>query len=403
MKIKRFQAADVRQAIREVRDVLGPDAVILSNTRVDGGIEIVAATDYDESQFRRQAQVETASIQAQQPPRVEINPTPDTYAHEQPQSAPKQNIWSQEPTLVQMRKEIAGLRNMLQNQLSDLTWKDMERQNPTQVQLLKRFMQMGIDVELAKSITAKMHGIDDLETAWRHCLGSLASQIQLTEEDILTQGGIYALVGPTGVGKTTTIAKLAARCALKHGARQVALITTDCYRIGGQEQLRTYARILGVPVRVARTHAELTETLNDLLDRRFILIDTAGMNQRDIKLTEKFAVIKQQSPRVKTYLTMSANTQASAMDDIIHAYSHLNLSGCILTKTDEASSLGGAVSALVRHHLPLAYLANGQQVPEDLSLARPNTLVNQASELMNDEQQLDPQTVSSYGGFAAYG
>lgn len=403
MKIKRFQAADVRQAIREVRDVLGPDAVILSNTRVDGGIEIVAATDYDESQFRRQAQVETASIQAQQPPRVEINPTPDTYAHEQPQAVPKQNIWSQEPTLVQMRKEIAGLRNMLQNQLSDLTWKDMERQNPTQVQLLKRFMQMGIDVELAKSITAKMHGIDDLETAWRHCLGSLASQIQLTEEDILTQGGIYALVGPTGVGKTTTIAKLAARCALKHGARQVALITTDCYRIGGQEQLRTYARILGVPVRVARTHAELTETLNDLLDRRFILIDTAGMNQRDIKLTEKFAVIKQQSPRVKTYLTMSANTQASAMDDIIHAYSHLNLSGCVLTKTDEASSLGGAVSALVRHHLPLAYVANGQQVPEDLSLARPNTLVNQASELMNDEQQLDPQTVSSYGGFAAYG
>ncbi|WP_289284179.1 MULTISPECIES: flagellar biosynthesis protein FlhF [unclassified Methylophaga] len=403
MKIKRFQAADVRQAIREVRDVLGPDAVILSNTRVDGGIEIVAATDYDESQFRRQAQVETASTQAQQPPRVEINPTPDTYAHEQPQAAPKQNIWSQEPTLVQMRKEIAGLRNMLQNQLSDLTWKDMERQNPTQVQLLKRFMQMGIDVELAKSITAKMHGIDDLETAWRHCLGSLASQIQLTEEDILTQGGIYALVGPTGVGKTTTIAKLAARCALKHGARQVALITTDCYRIGGQEQLRTYARILGVPVRVARTHAELTETLNDLLDRRFILIDTAGMNQRDIKLTEKFAVIKQQSPRVKTYLTMSANTQASAMDDIIHAYSHLNLSGCVLTKTDEASSLGGAVSALVRHHLPLAYVANGQQVPEDLSLARPNTLVNQASELMNNEQQLDPQTVSSYGGFAAYG
>ncbi|EGL53396.1 MAG TPA: flagellar biosynthesis protein FlhF [Methylophaga aminisulfidivorans] len=402
MKIKRFQAADVRQAIREVRDVLGPDAVILSNTRVDGGIEIVAATDYDESQFRRQSQVDEAP-QPHVSPRVEINPSLESNSFEPSQPAPKQNIWSQEPTLVQMRKEIAGLRNMLQNQLSDLTWKDMERQNPTQVQLLKRFMQMGIDVELAKSITAKIQGIDDLETAWRHCLGQLASQIHLTEEDILSQGGIYALVGPTGVGKTTTIAKLAARCALKHGARQVALITTDCYRIGGQEQLRTYARILGVPVRVARTHAELTETLNDLLDRRFILIDTAGMNQRDIKLTEKFAVIKQQSPRVKTYLTMSANTQTSAMDDIINAYSHLNLSGCILTKTDEASSLGGAVSALVRHRLPLAYIANGQQVPEDLSLARPNTLVNQASELMNDEQQLDPQTVSSYGGFAAYG
>jgi flagellar biosynthesis protein FlhF len=91
------------------------------------------------------------------------------------------------------------------------------------------------------------------------------------------------------------------------------------------------------------------------------------------------------------------------MNDIIKAFSHLDLSGCILTKTDEASSLGGAISALIRHRLPLAYIAHGQQVPEDLSLARPNTLINQASELMNDEQQLDPQTLSSYGGFAAYG
>lgn len=398
MKIKRFQAADVRQAIREVRDVLGPDAVILSNTRVDGGIEIVAATDYDESQFRRQAQPAEAEPE---PPKVEINPS--TAQRDVSPPAPRENIWSQEPTLVQMRREIASLRDMLQNQLSDLTWKDMERQSPTQMQLLKRFLHMGVDVEIAKSITAQMAGIDDLETAWRQSMGRLASQIPLTQDDFLSQGGIYALVGPTGVGKTTTIAKLAARCALKHGARQVALVTTDCYRIGGQEQLRSYARILGVPIRVARNHSELAETLGDLLDRRFILIDTAGMNQRDMQLSEKFALLKQQSPRVRSYLTLSANTQASGMDDIIKAFSYLDLSGCILTKTDEASSLGGAVSAMIRHQLPLAFVANGQQVPEDLSLARPNSLVNQASELMNEEQQLDPQTLSSYGGFAAYG
>jgi flagellar biosynthesis protein FlhF len=400
MKIKRFQAADVRQAIREVRDVLGPDAVILSNTRVDGGIEIVAATDYDETQFRRQAN----SVEMNKPeqPRVEINPSMEDRPV-QPKAAPKENIWSQEPTLVQMRREIASLRDMLQNQLSDLTWKDMERQSPTQMQLLKRFLRMGVDVEIAKAITAQMAGVDDLDMAWRQSMGRLASQIQLSQDDFLAQGGIYALVGPTGVGKTTTIAKLAARCALKHGARNVALVTTDCYRIGGQEQLRSYARILGVPIRVARTHAELKDTLADLLDRRFILIDTAGMNQRDMKLSEKFALLKQQSPRVKTLLTLSANTQASGMDDIIKAFSHLNLSGCILTKTDEASSLGGALSAMIRHQLPMAFVTNGQQVPEDLSLARPNTLVNQASELMNDEQQLDPQTLSSYGGFAAYG
>ncbi|MBE0438533.1 MAG: flagellar biosynthesis protein FlhF [Gammaproteobacteria bacterium] len=402
MKIKRFQAADVRQAIKEVRDVLGPDAVILSNTRVDGGIEIVAATDYDEAEFRRAAPVARSSSHNDSP-KVEINPSVDSFRNVEPTpTRTTQNVWSQEPTLVQMRKEISSLKDMLQTQLSDLAWKDMERSSPTQVQLLQRHLQMGVQVELAKKLTSQTNPADDLETAWRHSLGALASQIDVPTTDIINTGGITALVGPTGVGKTTTIAKIAARCALKHGAKNVALITTDCYRIGGQEQLRTYARILGVPVRVARTHDELNESLNDLLDRRFILIDTAGMNQRDMQLTEKFAVLKNQSHRIKNYLTLSATTQASVLNDIISAFSHLELSGCILTKTDETSSLGGAISALIRHQLPLAYECNGQQVPEDLSLARPNTLVRQASELIN-EQHVDPQTVSTYGGFAAYG
>lgn len=402
MKIKRFQAADVRQAIKEVRDVLGPDAVILSNNRVDGGVEIVAATDYDEAEFKRQSQ-SSHQVESTQSPRVEINPTA-TNSHVAPSFKPAENIWSQEPTLIQMRKEISGLKDMLQNQLSDLAWKDMEHHSPIQIQLLQRYLQMGIQVDLAKKFTAQANGADDLEFAWHQSLGRLANEINIHEDDIITHGGIYALVGSTGVGKTTTIAKIAARCALKHGAKNVALITTDCYRIGGQEQLRTYARILGVPVRVAKTHQDLADALNQLLDRRFILIDTAGMNQRDMQLAEKFSVLKQQSPKIKNYLTVSATTQASGLNDIINSFSHLELSGCILTKTDEASSLGGAISALIRHKLPLAYVCNGQQVPEDFSLARPNTLVKQASDLMNEhQQQLDPQTLSSYGGFAAYG
>ena len=400
MKIKRFQASDVRQAIKEVRDVLGPDAVILSNTRVDGGVEIVAATDYDEAEFKRASQPVFST--KKQSPTVEINPTIESG---QPVPPPQinQNVWSQEPTLVQMRKEISGLKEMLQSQLSDLAWKDMQYSNsPTQVQLLQRLLQMGVHIELAKSLATQAHTENDLETAWRHSLGSLANQIDVSQNDIINTGGIYALVGPTGVGKTTTVAKIAARCALKHGAKNVALITTDCYRIGGQEQLRTYARILGIPVRVAKTHQELSDALNDLIDRRFVLVDTAGMNQRDMQLTEKFALLKQQSPRIKNYLTLSATTQASVLNDIINAFSHLELSGCILTKTDETNSLGGAISALIRHQLPLAYVCDGQQVPEDISFARPNTLVKQASELMINEQ-LDPQAVSSYGGFAAHG
>ena len=400
MKIKRFHAADVRQAIKEVRDVLGPDAVILSNTRVDGGIEIVAATDYDETKFQRPTQTKVEAQSA----KVEINPsqkqTPIPPLTSKPE--PSQNVWSQEPTLVQMRKEIASMKDMLQSQLSDLAWKDMERINPIQVQLLHRHLSMGIQVEIAKNIVAQSRNTDDLETAWRQSLGTLASQIDVEPDNFLDTGGIYSLVGATGVGKTTTIAKMAARCALKHGAKNVGLITTDCFRVGGQEQLRTYARILGVPVRVARTHHELTNALNELLDRRFILIDTAGMNQRDMQLTEKFSLLKDQSPRIKNYLTLSATTQTNVLNDIIDAFSHLELSGCILTKTDETNSLGGAISAMIRHKLPLAYLCNGQQVPEDFSVARPATLVKDASLLMNEEQ-LDPQTLSSYGGFAAYG
>lgn len=397
MKIKRFHAVDVRQALKEVRDVLGADAVILSNNRVDGGVEIVAATDYDESKFNRTPQV-TPAVQAETPP-VEINPSQNVTP---PPAQPAQNIWSQEPTLIQMRKEMAGLKNMLENQMSDLAWKDMKHANPMQLQLLQRCLKMGIHVDVAKQITANARDTDDLETAWMRCLASLASQIETQDNDIISTGGIYALVGPTGVGKTTTIAKIAARCALKHGAKNVALITTDCYRIGGQEQLRTYAKILGVPVRVAKTHQELGDALNELLDRRFILIDTAGMSQRDMKITEKFSLLQHQSPMIRNYLTLSATTQSSVLTDIINAFSHLNLKGCILTKTDETNSLGGAISALVQHNLPLAYICNGQQVPEDFSLARPNSLVKQASVLMNEEH-LDPQTVSTYGGFAAYG
>ena len=166
MKIKRFQAADVRQAIKEVRDVLGPDAVILSNTRVDGGIEIVAATDYDETKFQRPAPAVTDDLD--QDAKVEINPSFKQAAMPPiTRPEPSQNVWSQEPTLVQMRKEIAGMKDMLQSQLSDLAWKDMERINPVQVQLLHRHLSMGIQVELAKTIVAQSRNTEDLETAWR--------------------------------------------------------------------------------------------------------------------------------------------------------------------------------------------------------------------------------------------
>ncbi|HAU06351.1 MAG TPA: flagellar biosynthesis protein FlhF [Gammaproteobacteria bacterium] len=402
MKIKRFHAVDVRQAIQEVRAVLGKDAVILSNTRVDGGVEIVAATDYDEKHFQRP---NTAPPEAKT--KVEINPSPRPIIRNETAQliATEQNITpvpSQDPALTQMRDEIASMKSMLQNQLSVLTWNDMAKNSPVQMQLLQHLLAMGLDLKLAKNIAQKYQQSNDFDSAWRQSLGTLANRIQVQDNHFLETGGIYSLIGPTGVGKTTTIAKLAARCALQYGAKNVALITADCFRIGAQEQLRTYARILGIPLRVVRTHTELAHSLNELLDRKFILIDTAGMSQKDIQLSEKFTLLKDQSPKVKNYLTLSTTSQTNVLNDTINAFSHLHLSGCILTKTDETNSLGGAISAIITHQLPLAYLCNGQKVPEDFSLAKPATLVKEAS-LLIEEQSLDAHTLPNYGGSAAYG
>jgi flagellar biosynthesis protein FlhF len=196
--------------------------------------------------------------------------------------------------------------------------------------------------------------------------------------DSLDQGGVVALVGATGVGKTTTIAKLAARYALRHGRERVALVTTDSYRIAAHEQLRTYGRILGIPVRIANSHAELSEALKLLSDKDLILIDTAGMSQRDVRLSEQFALLGEAAPNLKTFLVLSTTTHRSGLGEVVKAFGKVKLDGCILTKLDETTSLGGALSTAVEHKLPVAYVSDGQRVPEDIHIARAPNLIQRA-------------------------
>jgi flagellar biosynthesis protein FlhF len=191
-------------------------------------------------------------------------------------------------------------------------------------------------------------------------------------------GGILALVGPTGVGKTTTVAKLAAECAVKHGAARLALVTTDTYRIGAVDQLRIYGSILRVPVFAIRNEAELRATLHELRTRHLVLIDTVGMSQRDRRLADQVALLSGTARRVQRVLLLSAVAQASVLDDVVRAYRGADLAGCILTKIDEALTLGAALDALIRHQLPLHYVANGQRVPEDLHRPNPLYLVERA-------------------------
>src|SRR5581483_10775540 len=192
------------------------------------------------------------------------------------------------------------------------------------------------------------------------------------EANLVEGGGILALVGPTGVGKTTTVAKLAAECAIKHGAAKLALVTTDTYRIGAVDQLRIYGKIIGVPVYAIRNEADLRTTLADLSSRHLVLIDTVGMSQRDRRLADQVALLSGSTRRVRRVLLLSAVSHLNVLEDVVRAYRGADLAGCILTKIDEALTLGGALDALMRHKLTLHYVTNGQRVPEDLH--KPNTL-----------------------------
>lgn len=443
MKIKRFVAPDMRSAIRQVREDQGPDAVILSNRSTNGGVEIIAAVDYDEalvnqamgrtsSDGRRDSDASGRSERASLPyealaasgsemgeedeskwlegvhdgpdqdeevartssqaepsgsvdpdagsssPRPEADPAPGL--REMPSAS--RIVWAQEPNLAEVRRELSSVRSMLESQFSSLAWDRLSRERPLKAGVLRELSAMGIEPDLARDILKSMPPIKDPQQAWRLPLGLLARRIPVGDDRILEKGGRIALVGPTGVGKTTTIAKLAARFALRHGKRHVALISTDHYRVGGQEQLHSYGRILGVPVYSVDSAEELRETLLELENKRLVLIDSAGMSQRDSRLPVQLNMLRQTAgEHLSVNLVLSADSPAPTMEEIVRAYAGAELDGCLLTKLDEATGLGGALSVAVRHGLPIGYITDGQRVPEDIQPARSHRLVSRAVQL----------------------
>ena len=431
MKIKRFIAPDMRQTIREVRETLGADAVILSNKRVEGGIEVVAAIDYDESLFedtnskipsgadnsvdreeiwndvrfgrnipkpepmKTRAKAKTASK-----PKSEIEHFPTTDFYQDAGAG----LELPDPAMRQVQNELKSLRGLLVNQLSGIAWGQESQYHPLRARLLQRLIALGLSPVLAKEITAKVNEQDDFEHNWRMALGQLAHRITVSEDDILDKGGVIALVGATGVGKTTTVAKLAARYILRHGPKRVGLITTDNYRVAAHEQLRSYARIMGAPMRVASDAESLRDALVHFRDKDLVLIDTAGMGQRDMRLNEQFKILADAGREIKSYLVMATNTQRGVLQESVKSFKQVKLHGAILSKVDETISLGGALSIAIEHELPLAYVSDGQQVPEDLHPARAHTLVSRAVTIM---QQVgvgarDDNLLTTIGGMAAH-
>lgn len=424
MKIKRFTGTDMRQAIRKVRDALGPDAVILSNRTIEEGVEVVAAIDYDESLLDtvpggmpnkpalQQAEKEVnrdaiwddvrfarnipAPERTEKPPRANTVPAA---------SAPAAARLTDDPTFVQMQSELKSLRGLLVNQLSGMAWENETKYHPLRARLLQRLIALGLSPQLAREISGNIKEQDDFDHNWRMALGGLAHRLPVHDDVILNrEKSVIAIVGPTGVGKTTTVAKLAARYLLRHGKRRIGLITTDNYRVAAHEQLRAYARIMGAPMRVATDIDSLQDALAAFHDKDLVLIDTAGMSQRDMRLNEQFALLKDAGHDIHVYLTLAANSQRGVLADVVRAFRVVQLAGCILTKVDETTSLGGGLSVATEHNLPVAYISDGQQVPEDLHPARAHALVSRAVAIMQDVGvgAKDDPISTMIGGMAAH-
>jgi flagellar biosynthesis protein FlhF len=290
------------------------------------------------------------------------------------------------PGLLDMRRELKELREMLHDELAHMSWNDKRLRDPLQSRVLEELTAMDIAPDIAMALASTTPRHTSLKNPSHIPLALLVRHLPVVDKLSPVSGGIIAVVGPTGAGKTTTIAKLAARWSMQHGSQDLALVSTDGYRIGAREQLMTYARILGAPMHAANSGKELSRVLERLKSKKLILIDTAGMGPRDVRLTEQLAALQLGAARARVLLALPAQGERQALAEIVRSFARVSPSACILTKVDEAASLGAALSTAIRYKLPIAYLCNGQRVPEDLHSAHEKRvwLVKTALKLSED-------------------
>jgi flagellar biosynthesis protein FlhF len=389
MRIQRYIAKDMRSALAQVREAMGPEAVILSTGTVGDQVEVVAAVDVEVAiahaaprgapQVTQVAQHELvtparrASSQLSEALVPKVAPVAAPAVAATPEAAPAQHS--------ELANEVKDMRRMLEAQLATLAWNDMSRRSPLQAAMLKELAQLGISQDLASSLARKIPANLNFSAARRFALATIARTVQVTGDRWLETGGRIAFAGPAGAGKTTLLAKLAARWVLRHGPRRVALVSADAVRIGAHEQMHMLGRLLGVTAHTVYDVAELPELLDALSGQQLVLIDTAGASPRDPDLARRLRLLDQSKSRIETSLVIPASIQAGAIEEAMKLFAVARPASCVITKVDEAVSLGGVLSALVRHKLPVAYMSDGQRVPEDLQPARAHTLVSRAVEI----------------------
>jgi len=410
VKIKRYMALSMRAALSQVRSEQGPDAVILSSRRLSEGIEVIAAVDYDEALIegaaRRYVQAAIAApasdAAAPQPahkaaamppvaptasppaPSAAVPPRPvravpaaaapgpaaPVRRPAVPGRAPNAGIADPPPGgLAHVQRELSDMRSLLESGLASLSWRERRQREPLRASVLEQLSDMDIAPDVAATLAAHAPAHTKLRDTSKLPLALLLQHLPVVRDLRTVSSGVVAIVGPTGAGKTTSIAKLAARWAMKHGSNDLALVSTDAYRIGAREQLMTYARILGASMHAPNSGKELARVLERCSAKRLVLIDTAGMGPRDVRLAEQLAALRSGAARAKVLLALPAHGEVHALEEIIRAFSGISPAACVITKVDESASLGAVISAAVRHKLKIAYLCNGQRVPEDLHAA----------------------------------
>ncbi|MGE4408736.1 flagellar biosynthesis protein FlhF [Pseudomonas sp.] len=419
MQVKRFFAADMRIAMKMVRDELGADAVIIGNRRVAGGVELTAVLDYPmqsapaakqpnpalEAELRKtQARLATAHAELSAPPRAKgqdrqlLDEKPAAAAMPQPEPVAAASATFDPRAVEAMYSELHGLRELIEVQLGSIAWGQEQSRRPQQASLWRRLQRLGLPAELSRSLLDKVAAISEPRQAWRMLLAHLAQAIKVSKQEPLEEGGVIALVGPAGVGKTTTLAKLAARYVLKYGAQNIALASMDNYRIGAQEQLKTLGRILDVPVVQLDPSQPLSKTLAPLARKRVVLIDTAGLPASDPTLRMQLEALADRGVKAKNYLVLAATSQSQVLKAAWHNYRRCGLAGCILTKLDEAGSLGDVLGLTISQHLPIAYLADGPRIPDDLHLPRNHQLVSRAVSLQSGEEPSEEAMADMFAG-----
>ena len=399
MKIKRYFAKDVKTAIQMVRDEQGPDAVIMSNNKVDNGVEIIAAIDYDENIFTNQPE-KPKSSQSSRPYPSDDTVNSEEYTDTAPEIyANTRSTSNQSDDIKELKSQINSVREILEGQMASFAWSDLGLKCPVHAHVIKKLVSIGFSEELSSKLASKLPYDGDDKYIWRHVLAELVKYVPIQKKNILTSGGIVALVGPTGVGKTTTAAKLAATYALKHGKRKVGLITIDNYRVAAYEQMKVYGKIIDIPVRMAETSSDLSSILNDYYDKELIIIDTAGMGQYDKHNTDQAAILDQDRFNVKKTLVISATTQYRAINDIIRSFDCYSPSECIITKMDESPTQGHIIDAICKHNIPVSFITDGQEVPEDIHPAIAHNLISRcvATGLRETELPSDLMIAMNYG------